>query len=105
LHDGKPVANTVKKSPNFTNEHEDYVILVAFVNLSVDAIREIDQEGMSFWAPSLLTKFLPRMSANSMEQRYKKFSSRMVMLNNKRYCKLKGQEKSGRTDDDYGAEV
>jgi len=45
------------------------------------------------------------MSANSMEQRYKKFSSKKAMLCNKNYCELKGQEKSGWTDDDYGAEV
>jgi hypothetical protein len=53
LDNRKPAATTSgKKSPNFSKT-EDYLIAVAFVNISVDPIRGNDQKGMSFWACNL----------------------------------------------------
>ncbi len=112
-HAKTPGAAGQKKFANYS-EDEDYLIPMAFVNVTVDPIRGVGQKSETFWT-RVHEKFcllqqkemavigfdiIVRTGA-LIEQRWKKRISRSVQLWNKHYTQLKGMQKSGWNEDKY----
>jgi hypothetical protein len=116
-HPKKPAAVEGGQMPNYS-EDEDYLIAVAFINVTVDPIRGVGQKGENFWT-QVHDKFcmlqqkelvesgqhIQVRNKDSIEQRWKKGIAKSVQLWNKHYKQLKGINKSGWNEDKYVEEA
>ena len=110
------MASGRKKSAINYSDEEDFLIAVAFVNITLDPIKGVGQKSDSFWT-RIQEKFCllqqKELDANdiiicppnSIEQRWKKTIQKNVQLWNKHYRQLKSVPRSGWNEEMYTKEA